>query len=308
MIGLLIPLLLIMMQGLFTATETAVLSIEKSLLGRAKHEKKKWAMRTHKLLVNPDRFFSTILICEDLLLVVASTLFARFFLIYFGKNSIIFSTILLSFFSLVVGQYIPKSIALLIPEKTLVVSSRAIYFIEIVLTPIVFLFSVIARGIAFLFRTKTRTDVIRHSDIVFAMSEYEKEASKLTSRLFNFSRRTVVEVMIPLNAVNLCRKGDELRVFSRGLGRLFTRIPVYDGNSDNIVGIFNIKDYLYTDNLVLRPPFHVNVNDRCMSLFLTMKEKGEHIAVIRDDRNKILGIVTLEDLIEELVGEIRDEK
>jgi CBS domain containing-hemolysin-like protein len=106
----------------------------------------------------------------------------------------------------------------------------------------------------------------------------------------------------------LCKKGSEIETISKRHKRLYTRIPVYQEKRSNIVGIFNIKDYFYTNKIELRKPFFVSANDRCMLIFMAMKQKGEHMAIVRNDKKSILGIVTLEDLIEELVGEIRDEK
>ncbi len=303
-----VPLLLIIFGGLFTASETGLISIEKVRVLKAKREKRVWALRMSDFLKAPERFFSTILVSENFLIVIASTLFAKFFIDSFGDNGVILSTILLSLFSLIVGQFIPKSMALSNPEETMVFLSSVIYYVEIITYPIVFFYAQLSKSIARLFKSETETDLIRRLDIVYAMSEYEKEASTLASRLFNFSRRIVTEVMIPLNAAFLCKKGSELEMITTSTKRIYTRIPVYEERYDNIIGIFNIKDYFYTGKVVLRKPFFIQPHERCMSIFLVMKQKGEHMAIVRDENNQTLGIVTLEDLIEELVGEIRDEK
>ncbi|UCG92040.1 MAG: DUF21 domain-containing protein [candidate division WOR-3 bacterium] len=308
MIYFFVPLLLIIFEGLFTASETGLISIEKVRVLKARREKRVWALRMSNFLKAPERFFSTILVSENFLIVIASTLFAKFFIDSFGDNGVILSTIFLSLFSLIVGQFIPKSIALTNPEETMVFLSSAIYYVEIITYPIVFFYAQLSKRIARLFKSGTETDLMRRLDIVYAMSEYEKEASTLASRLFNFSRRIVTEVMIPLNAAFLCRKGSELETITTSTKRIYTRIPVYEERYDNIIGIFNIKDYFYTDKVVLRKPFFIHAHERCMSIFLVMKQRGEHMAIVRDEKNQTLGIVTLEDLIEELVGEIRDEK
>jgi len=307
MIYLLLPLLLILCQGFFTASETGLVSIEKMRVLKAKREKKVWAIRMSNFLETPERFFSTVNVAENFILVVASTLFAKFFIDWLGDNGTIFSTISLALFALVFGQFIPKSIALSNPEETMSFLSGLIYYVEIIIYPIVYFYAQISKGIARLFKSETKEDSIRRLDIVYAMSEYEKEASTLASRLFNFSRRVAAEVMIPLNAVFLCKNGSELETIAKSDKRIYTRIPVYMDKRSNIIGIFNIKDYFYTDKVVLRKPFFTNGNERCMSIFLVMKQKGEHMAIVRDDKNRAVGIVTLEDLIEELVGEIRDE-
>ena len=308
MIDLLIPLLLSISIGIFTASETGLVSIEKIKIVKAKREKKKWAIRSDKFFRAPERFFSTILVCENFIIVVASTLYARFFVAQMGDNGIIVSTITLSLFSLFFGQFVPKSIALSHPVSTMTVFSSAIYYIEIVTYPIVWLYANVAGYLASFFRKGGEPHSIQRLDIVHAMSEYEEEASKLASRLFNFSRRRVGDVMIPLNAAFICEKGHELDTIAKAAARIYTRIPVYAERRNNIIGIFNIKDYLYSDQISLREPLLVKIDERCMTIFLTMKQKGEHMAIVLDDTDGQVGIVTLEDLIEELVGEIRDER
>lgn len=308
MIDFIIPLLLSISIGIFTASETGLVSIEKIKLLKAKREKKSWAIRMGNFLAAPERFFSTILVCENFIIVVASTLYARFFVNFMGGNGIVISTITLSLFSLFFGQFVPKSFALAHPAQTMTALSGIIYYIEVTTYPIVWFYANIAKSIALLFRNHAEPGAIRQLDIVHAMSEYEEEASRLASRLFNFSRRRVGEVMIPLDAAFVCAKDHELEAIVESKGRIYTRVPVYVGSRNNIIGIFNIKDYLYSNETNLREPFFVKADERCMTIFMMMKQRGEHMAVVTDYGSNQLGIVTLEDLIEELVGEIRDEK
>ncbi len=308
MILLILPLLLIVLEGIFTASETGLISIENIKVLRARKDKKKWAIRTHNFLSAPERFFSTILFCENFILVIASTLFAKFFIGRLGDNGAFFSTLILSIFSLTVGQFIPKSIALSNPEKAMNVLSGIIHYVEIIAFPFVYFYAKISKSIAHLFKGDTEAEIIGRLDIIYAMSEYEKKASMLAARLFDFSKRKVNEVMIPLEAVFSCKKGAEREALSKKHERIYTRIPVYRSRPDNIIGVFNIKDYFYSDKIILRKPFFVQANERCMFIFSTMKQKGEHMAIVRGEENRVVGIVTLEDLIEELVGEIRDEK
>lgn len=308
MIDFILPLLLSISIGIFAASETGLVSIEKIKILKAKGEGKKWALHLTHFLAVPARFFSTILVWENFIVVVASTLYARFFVDLMGGFGIIVSTITLSLFSLMFGQFIPKSIALSHPVKTMSALSGTIYYIEVITYPVVWFYAQLARLVALLFKSGNETDAMHRLDIVHAMGEYEEEASRLASRLFNFSKRKVGEVMIPMNTAFVSKKGQELTTIAGNKGRIFTRIPVYAGSQRNIVGIFNIKDYLYTNEITLREPFFVNVDDRCMTIFLEMKQRGEHLAIVKDKKNRHKGIVTLEDLIEELVGEIRDER
>ncbi|OPX18227.1 hypothetical protein BXT86_02285 [candidate division WOR-3 bacterium 4484_100] len=307
-IFLIIPLILILCQGIFTASETGLVSIERIKVMRAKRQRKKWAVIINNFLNRPEQFFSTILVSENFILVIASTLFAHFFIENFGGSGVVISTITLSVFSLFFGQFIPKSIALSQPYATMNILAPIIYYIEIALYPIVYLYAGLANIISSVFVREKKVVSIRRLDIVYAMSEYEKEASTLASRLFEFSRRRISEVMIPIRAAFVCKLGNESVCVKKPGRRLYTRIPVYKGRRSNIVGIFNIKDYFYTNKVKLRKPLFVSGDERCMTIFKIMKAQGEHMAVVKNKKGQVIGIVTLEDLFEELVGEIRDER
>jgi len=166
MIYLILPILLIIAQGVFTASETGFISISKMRVLRAKQEKKIWAIRMSNFLATPERFFSTINVCENFILVVASTLFAKFFIENLGDNGVIFSTILLALFSLTIGQFIPKSITLSNPDKTMIFLSEIIYYAEIITYPIVHFYANLSKGIAYLFKSKTKTDLDKEFFIV----------------------------------------------------------------------------------------------------------------------------------------------
>ncbi|KPK72786.1 hypothetical protein AMJ87_03655 [candidate division WOR_3 bacterium SM23_60] len=306
MLLLIIPLVLIILGGLFSASETGLVSIENIKVLGAVREKKRWAKRTKHFLAKPERFFSTILVCENFILVIASTLFAKFFIDLIGEQGVFVSTCIITFVSVTIGQFVPKSFALSYPTRTMSLVSNLIYYLELITYPIVSLYAYVSHVLAGLFKSETEGDSIRQLDIVHAMSEYEEKTSRRAALLFNFSRRRVEEVMIPLTAVFMCERGSELTALSQEQKRLYTRIPVFEGKRNNIIGVFNIKDYFYTGTIQLRKPLFVNARDRCMTIFSIMKQKGEHMAIVHGDGH-VIGIVTLEDLIEELVGEIRDE-
>lgn len=307
MFKLLIPFFLIILIGIFTASETAFLCIEKIRLKKAYDEKKTWANRVYRFTQKPSQFFTMILVCEDFLLVLGSTILAQGIIQTFGNNWLVISTIIMSLFSLIVGQYLPKAIALNNPEKILAVLSELLHLIYTILAPIILLFSTIATFIGNLFKRHTSLDRLRYQDIIFAVSEYEKDTSLLVSRLFVFSRIKIGEIMIPIGMALLCSKDDDIASVCARTQRIFTRIPVYEGNVNNIIGVINTKDYFYTGNLTLEPPFFVNINDRCMAVFIKMQKENQKMGIVQDDRGNVVGIITLWDLIEELVGEIREE-
>lgn len=186
--------------------------------------------------------------------------------------------------------------------------SHIIYYAEIITYPIVSFFAGIAKGLSYFFQRGTKSDLIRSQDIVHAMGEYEKKSSPLALRLFNFSKMVISDIMIPLRNVVSFTKDCGIEEILKRPGRLYTRIPVYEDEKHNIIGVLNVKDYFYANKINIRKPFFVNAQESCMALFSTMKTKREYMAVVRNNAHRVVGIVTLEDLIEELIGEIRDEK
>ncbi len=304
MIYILLAGLFILLQGIFTATETAAISIEKSRLGLELKSGRVWAKRTRRLLDRPDRFFSAVLVCEDLLLVLATTFFSYYCLNRWGSSSVAGAVISLTFVSFLVSQYTPKIFALNYPALILRWLSLPVLLASRMAMPAVILYSGISRNIAKLFLRQVKTDTIRRADIAHALDEYEKESSLMVSRLFNFSRRTIAEVMLPIQFVRTCQRGNELDA----LRWKKTRLPVLMAQDGIPIGIFNTKDYFFTGKFRLKKPFFVKADDRCMPVFLEMKRKSEHMAVVLDANQRAAGIVTIEDLIEELVGEIREEK
>jgi CBS domain containing-hemolysin-like protein len=90
--------------------------------------------------------------------------------------------------------------------------------------------------------------------------------------------------------------------------QVFTTIPVYEEVRSNVIGVINTKDYYYEGTIRINPAFFVNVNERCMHIFLIMQEKKEHLGIVRDDNNHAVGLISMNDLVEELVGEIREER
>jgi len=305
---IIIPIILIFIGAIFSASETGLVSIEYIRIQQAKREKQSWAQIVGLFLARPERFFSTILVCENMILVISSTLFAKFFIDWLGSSGAIYATIILAVISLVIGQFIPKSIALSRPEHTMRVLSRPIRIIEIVTYPFVNIYAFVAKMLSKTLTQGPRSDGIKRLDIIYAMSEYQLKASQLAARLFNFSKQQVGDVMIPLNRVYMSERGDGDAALKPKNGRIYTRIPVYENDRENIVGIFNIKDFFYRGKVLFRKPLFVSAHERCMTIFMNMKQRGQHMAIIHDNENRAIGIVTLEDLIEELVGEIRDER
>ncbi len=308
MVLIFIALILVLSIGIFTSSETAFLCVDKTKVSFAAEEKKNWAVITKNFIQKPAEFFSTILICEDFLIVIASNLVAIYFIKNHNERLVFLSTIFLSIFSLIFGQLIPKSIALVHPEKSLAITARIIVFFKALLTPVVALFSGITQCVAGLVKTSSVSSIVRRQDIVFAISEYEKDTSLLAARLFDFSKRKISDIMVPISMALVCKKDEDFQKLCFESDRIFRYVPILDSKKEEVVGIINTKDYFLYGSVQVKSPFFINENEKCMQVFLKMKEKNEHIAIIHDKNHKAVGIITMYDLIEELVGAIREER
>ncbi len=304
---LLFAFLAILFQSIFTASETALIRLDQLKIKKQAKEGVHWARASQFFLEHPADFFSIILLCENLSLVAASIFVEKYFVNNFGDGSTIFAIITLSLFSLIIGQYLPKAVALLIPETIMAVLANFLVFLKKILLPVSLPFSFLSKIIYK--KMKSNAFPFHRRDIVTALNEIEQSASQILSRLFAFQETRVEDVMIPIKEVFSLPDSITLEQIKEKapLKRLFTRLPIYKGDPANITYVINLKDIIYHDAVHFRPIISVNAGMRAMPLLKKMKTEGEHLAIVIDQTGKSLGIVTLEDLIEELVGEIRDE-
>lgn len=329
--------LLIVLNGVFAASEIAFLSIDKYELKESVKKKNKKAIKIKKLLNDPSVFLATIQIGITLAGFLASAFaaetFADFLVEKLAIESINYTTvknivvvivtIILSYFTLVFGELVPKRFALSYPEKI----SYAVVGLISVLTKITYPFV--------WFLTKSTNIVSR----IFGIQEQEEE--KLTEEeikriintgkdegviesdekdlifnIFNFNDTEISQVMTPKeNMVMIdidANSKDALSIIKRGK---YTRIPIYEKNQDNIIGILNVKQllihYSKTSKLDLRKimfkPFFVNKNEKVDDVFRLMQKNRYSMSIVKDEKDKVVGLVTMEDAIEEIFGNIYDE-
>jgi len=303
----LLVILAILFQCIFTASETSLVRLDRQRLKELARSGVRWAKSAIYFLDHPDEFFTIILVCEDLALVAASILLTTFFVESFGEQSTVFAIVSLSLFSLLVGQYLPKAVALILPEQVMSLFANFLMLLKSVLIPISLPFTFLSKIIYR--RSKTSDYPFRRRDIVTALDEVERSASRILARLFAFHETKVDDVMIPIDKVVALPETVTLEQIKQRnlLQRPYTRIPVYRDDPREFSAVLNLKDVIYHGRIRLRPVPTIPSGMRAMPLFKIMKEEGEHMAIILDEHGKTRGIITLDDLIEELVGEIRDE-
>jgi len=306
---LLIVVVAIALQAVFAGSETGLVRANWIRLAAWAKENRRGA-RAAKLLVDRRELtLVTTLVGTNLFVVISSGLTERFVIHTFGSGYTLLSVLFVTAISLYFAQFLPKSVAQTSPERWLCATEVVIRLSEKVFLPLNWFLARVsgARG--------SDQHQLTRRDYVFALRASARAGgtsprlSGIAARVLDFPEVRAVEVMTPLDRVVAIPEGttyEELRALIRQ--NRFTRYPVYHGVRDNIIGVQNVRDLLQLPHRILRKPFFVSDQSRAIEVMNTMREQGEHLAFIRSGTGVTLGIVTLEDLLEELVGEIRSEE
>ncbi len=312
---------LVIMSAYFSATETAFASISKTRIKLMAENNKKAALAL-KLSENYDKLISTILIGNNVVNIAVSSL-ATVLFIWLLKDEDIGATVATAVVTLVVltfGEICPKGIAKEDPEAFAIFSAPIIRVLMVILTPISFFFSLIKKAISKLFRTKNK-EAMSQEEILMIVEEAEQEGSinedesQLLHNAIEFSELSAEDILthrVDLEAVSADADKKEIaHVFSE---TKFSRLLVYEDTIDNIVGVIHQKDF-YSETTITRrsvrdimtPPIFTLKNEKIDNILKLLQKNKSHVAVILDEYGGTYGMVTMEDILEELVGEIWDE-
>lgn len=331
---------LIIINAFFAAAEMAVVSVNKNKIKILAQEGNKRAIAVQNLLENPNVFLSTIQVAITLAGFLASAsaavglsddlggLLTSLGLSYTVATdlAVVIVTIILSYVTLVLGELFPKRLALQHSERIAMLAVRPINFIAVLSKPFVWFLSVSVNVLLRLTRQKVDMDDEEFSeDEVMSMLEVgqesgvlKEEGKKMINSIFAFDDKLAYEVMTPRTDVFSIDINDPMEEYIDKLMELrYSRIPVYDDDSDKIIGILNIKDYLIKareegfDNVdigtIIRKPYFVPETKNIDSLFYELQTTRQQIAILIDEYGGFSGIVTMEDIIEEVMGDIDDE-
>lgn len=335
---LLIIVLLTGVNAMFAASEMALVSIKPSTMYQLRQKDLKNSYLLEKVTSDSTKYLSTIQVAITFSGFLSSAIAGSQLSVYLvnflsdininiaNNIAVIIITVLLSFFTLVFGELVPKRVALSKSVKIALFSAPIIYVIMKVFAPFVWLLSTSTRGVLRLIGIKPSqkkehvTEKEIRELIVYGHIEglYQEQEKEMLERIFLFDDLNVDSIMTPLEKVVWINSNDmNDKMMDQVIKSRFSRIPVYKDNKDNIQGVVIIKDILiqmyHTKDLdidikdVIREPYIVLNTLKINRLLLDMKNRKEHLAFIIDESNKVLGIVTLEDIIEEIVGEIYDE-
>ncbi len=339
---LLLLLILIVCNALFAAAEIAVISLSEPKLRKQAEEGDKRSARLLKLVRNPDRFLSTIQIGITLAGFLASAFAADGFSdrlvawlvedcgVHFLPEStlnalaVVVITLILSFITLVFGELVPKRLAMKRPERVARATCGLVGALAAVFRPAIWLLSKTSNGILRLLRVdpterseQVSEDEIRMMvDIGEEKGAIEANEKEMIENIFDFNNTTAEDVMTHRTDMVMIQIEDapeEILAMMEGSG--LSRFPVYRENADDIIGTLNTRDYLFNTQrkrplpleALLRPAYFVPESVRTDVLFRDMQSRKVHIAIVVDEYGGTSGLVTMEDLLEEIVGNIYDE-
>ncbi len=339
---LLLQLVLIMLNAYFAATEIAVISLNENILRRQAEDGDKKAARLLKIVETPTRFLSTIQIGITLAGFLGSAFAADNFAgrirdwavvkwqldasaaAAVNTLAVVLITIILSFFTLVLGELVPKRVAMQKAEQVARFTCGVVSGLAAVMRPLIWLLTVSTNGVLRLLHIdpNAEEDQVSEEEIRMMVDIGEEKGAiesgekEMIENIFEFNNMTAEEVMIHRTDVVMLWARDSDEVIVRTIRETgLTRFPVYEEDADDIVGILNTRTYLLNAREsqprplreLLTPAYFVPESVRTDVLFRDMQARKIHMAVVVDEYGGTSGIITMEDLLEEIVGNIYDE-
>ena len=322
-IGLLVILLI--GSGFFSASETALMSLSRIKIRHMEEDGVRGAKLVSSLLENSNRLLSSILVGNNIVNIAATSISTSLFITLWGEQGVAAATALMTVLVLIFGEITPKTISANNPEKVSIFVAKPIKVFMVILSPIVWVFNVITKVIfkllgvdddgvkPFITEEELKTMVnVSHEEGVLEMEERE-----IINNVFEFGDMQAKEAMVQrldMIAIDLEDSYDEIiELFKQ---EKLSRMPVYEETIDDIIGILNIKDIIFLSNeeienfdikQYIRDPFFTYEFKKITQLLEEMKREKSQMAIVVDEYGGTAGLITIEDLVEVIVGDIEDE-
>lgn len=313
--------IMILLSAFFSSAETALSTVNRVRMRSLEEEGNKRAARVNKILENYSKMLSSILIGNNIVNLSASALATT--LAMRVNLAVGIATGILTFVILLFGEITPKTWAMVYSEKIALAYSGIIYRLMQLLTPVIFAVDKLAGGILRLLRidpkkrmnTMTESELRTYVDVSHEDGVIESEEREMIYNVFDFSDALAKDIMIPrINMVTVSLDASYDKVMSVFREHMYTRLPVYQDDKDNIIGLINIKDFILTENResfqvqnILRDAHYTYEYKKVADLLYEMRETTKSVTFVLSEYGATVGMITLEDLLEEIVGEIRDE-
>jgi len=323
LIQLIVIIVGIILSAFFSSSETALTSVNIFKIRQMEKNGVEKAPLVRKLVDNIGSVLTTILIGNNIVNIVTTTIATIFFTEVMGPKGAVISPIILTIVVLIFGEVTPKNIAAANSEKLALAVARPIRLLDIVLKPINFILGKITGAITKIFVGEeeesslvTEEDLKTIVDVSEEQGVINNEESEMINNVFEFGNSYVSDIMTArtnMEAISIESDQEELNEMLKETNH--SRIPVYGKNIDNILGILHMKDIVSAIadgkelNLeeIIRPAYYVYDNMHIFDLFTNMRSENVSLAIVIDEYGGTSGLVTIEDIVEELVGEIDDE-
>ncbi len=323
-----IPLLvvlvfLLILSGFFSSAETALTMVSRTKMMTLAQDGNKRALWVLKLIDNPSKLLSTILIGNNIANLSASSI-TTVLVSQLGGYATGIATGILTLLILIFGEITPKTLATTYTEKLSLLYAPVVLFLFYILTPVIWILNKITDGILFLLHINpSKRQIMTEKELRLLVDEsheegvIEKEERQMINNVFDFGDRTVSDVMTPrVDMVCVDVKDSYDEIIALYAEHKYTRMPVYEDSSDNIIGVLNIKDLFYEVSYkhsdkplkeLLWEPYFTTEYQKTSDLMAILRNADSNMAIVLDEYGAISGLVTIEDLLEEIVGELRDE-
>ena len=328
-VQIIVIIVLIGLSAFFSSAETSFTMINKLKLRSMCAEGNKGAIRVAKILENPSRMLSSILVGNNIVNIGVSSLTTTFTINHFGGAATGISTAILTVILLIFGEITPKTLASKRAESIAIAYARAISIVIVLLTPVVFVINLLSSLILRIFRSKdnnptgtiTEAELRALVDVGHEEGVFNSEEKELIHNVFEFGDSLAKDIMVPridMISLDVESSFDEAVKTFKNCGH--SRIPVYEGKASNIVGILHSKDMLLSDAFtdpcrksgfhisdVMRPAYFTYETQNNDVLFKDMQKNSSSSAIVLDEFGGLAGFITTQDLVEEITGAIRDE-
>jgi putative hemolysin len=323
-IGQLITVIILLsLSAFFSSSETALTTVNQIRMRTLADNGDKRATRVLRVTGNPGKMLSAILIGNNIVNLSASSISTSLAIHLFGNTGAGIATGILTFLILIFGEVTPKTMATIKADSMSLTVAAPIGLLMKILTPVIFIINKLSLGLMFLLHVnikdaqkkmteeelRTIVDVSQENGVI------EHEERDMIHNLFDFGDAEAKEIMVPRIDMTFVQADatyqEVLDIFRQDM---FTRLPVYEDSTDNVIGIINMKDFLLQNDTpefsvrnLLREPYFTYEHKNTADLFLEMRKSSISLAIVLDEYGVTAGLITLEDLLEEIVGEIRDE-
>lgn len=328
---IIILLILLLLSAFFSSAETCLTTVNKVRMQSMAEDHVKNASTVLKLVEKPTQLLSGILIGNNIVNLTASSLTTSYAIRLAQRNGLPISasvftgiaTGVLTVVILIFGEIVPKSLATVNAEKLALIYAKPVYALTQILRPVSFLMNQFSFGLLKLLRVDvsprpaiTENELLTMVNVSHEEGVIEREEREMITNVVDFGDSLAKDVMVPKMDVEFANVDftyqELLECYSK---KKFTRMPVYKESRDNILGIINLKDIFFYEGShedfkiseVMREPYFTYEYKKISELFFEMKKESIPMAIVLDEYGATAGLLTIEDLIEEIVGEIRDE-